>query len=176
MAVNSAVAGLQEVLQRAKQRAASGRLRDWRSQAAGDDRVAGGDRRAVGELQRLAGTRKATAVSPALTRSRVATGQRAFLMPALNKHARMEEARGDARSARTAGVLQGVLVRAGRRELRVAWKAWEGAVAQRRLQGAVFAATSSLEGERDALAAELLVLKQQAAARLLSSLLDRNGR
>ncbi|CAN0328807.1 unnamed protein product, partial [Ectocarpus sp. 12 AP-2014] len=66
--------------------------------------------------------------------------------------------------------------RSTRRVLARAWRAWSEVLARRRLQGAVGAATSSLEEETVSLARQVQLLRLSGAVRVIFSAAERSNR
>lgn len=164
--------GLEGKVQRAQLRALSRRFGTWRSVALAGA-IAAVEQRAAGE-HRNAAVRVLVGAAARVEQRRMASGLRALTTFAAGcKRAKTER---DLRLRRAFALLHGTLGRANRRKLRQSWKTWMELVVENRLRGAIGAATSHLEGERNALVAELMALKQRAAMRLLSSFVERSNR
>lgn len=155
-----------------RRRSLSHRLGVWRSEALAGA-IASGEGQVIRE-NRQAAVRLLAATTARVERRRMAKGWRALIVyTGERRKAEMERA---LRSDRVLELSQRALETRRRRELGRTWKAWRELLAERRLRGAVGAATSSLEVERAALAAEVVVLKRRGAVRLMSAFLNRSTR
>lgn len=167
--VVTAVARIEGMLFRARQRSVSHRLGVWRSEA-----LAGAI--ADGEMHTVLGNRHAAVRLLAGTIARVeqrrlASGWRALTLFVAER--RRAEAERASMSVRAPVLLQRSVERVTRREVGKRFRRWREVVADRRLQGAVGAARATLEGEKAVLAAELMKLKRHGAVLLLASFVDR---
>lgn len=163
---------LQGTLFRARRRALSRRLGVWRSESLAGA-IAAGQKQAVRDRRRAA-VRLLASTAGRVRRRRLESGWRALATFAAES--RREEAEHASRSERAGLLVQRTLERARKRELSKVWKAWVELLTQRRMQGEVGAAVSSLEEEKASLAREVAMLKRAGAIRLIVSAAERSNR
>lgn len=171
-ALASGAARLEGALAGARQRTLSRRLGIWRSESLAGV-IAAGERRAATDRRREAVRRLVSTVAR-VRRQRIEGGWRALVLCAVDR--RRVDVERASRAARADLLARGAAERSRRRVLARAWKAWAELLVQRRLRGAVGAATSSLEGERASLARQVQLLRISGAVRLMVSIAERSNR
>ncbi|CAB1114525.1 unnamed protein product [Ectocarpus sp. CCAP 1310/34] len=171
-ALVSGAARLDWFLVRARRRAVSRRLGSWRTAVlagAIDER-----RRESVRGRRHAAARLLGSAAARVKRRRLEGGWRALATFA--ERARRAEGEASARSKHADRLARAAAERSRRRVLARAWRAWSEVLAQRRLQGAVGAATSSLEEETASLARQVQLLRLSGTVRVIFSAAERSNR